>query len=185
MYLSFTIHSSSYEQKIVIWPNARVEIAHIQDTNVIGQVIRSCLRPGCGNAVLDNKYEYMIISKLIFCYETYFRSIFFSCCGIANELHLQTTSMPWMGELIQLFGTMQRSPCDSVLLACLMIQKHVQDAPNLNMIHTSRHIVFFKYMPYYSKFYSINVMNVSIPVMDEQRRNIIIKYLNQFVHFNA
>ena len=37
----------------VIMP--RVEISHIRDSNLIGQLIRSCLRQGCGNADFDNK----------------------------------------------------------------------------------------------------------------------------------
>ena len=51
----------------------RVEIAHIQDYNLICQLIRSCLRSGCGNADFDNKSKYIINNKYLKLYFlTYF-----------------------------------------------------------------------------------------------------------------
>ena len=35
----------------------RVEIAYIRDSNLIGQLIRSCLRQGCDYADFDNKLK--------------------------------------------------------------------------------------------------------------------------------
>ena len=44
---------------------SRVEIAHIRDSNLIGQLIRSCLRQGCGYADFVNKSKYIITKKII------------------------------------------------------------------------------------------------------------------------
>ena len=44
---------------------SRVEIAHIHDSNLIGQLIRSCLRQGCGYADFVNKSKYIITKKCI------------------------------------------------------------------------------------------------------------------------
>ena len=43
----------------------RVEIAHIRDSSLIGQLIRSCLRQGCVYADFVNKSKHIITKKFI------------------------------------------------------------------------------------------------------------------------
>ena len=43
----------------------RVEIAHIRDSSLIGQLIRSCLRQGCVYADFVNKSKHIITKKCI------------------------------------------------------------------------------------------------------------------------
>ena len=44
---------------------SRVEIAHLRDSILVGQLIRSCLRQGCGYADVDNKSKYIITKKIM------------------------------------------------------------------------------------------------------------------------
>ena len=46
---------SGHVNRILLLPLSRVEIAHIRDSSLIGQLIRSCLRQGCVYADFVNK----------------------------------------------------------------------------------------------------------------------------------
>ena len=61
------VYSGLFSDDLVVGvgPHIRVKIAHIRDSNLIGQLIRSCLRQGCGYADFVNKSKYIITKKCI------------------------------------------------------------------------------------------------------------------------